>query len=101
MAPGSCSSVSDVAPAGAGCEPCSATVCSNSVSSGDSTAVLVGVAAGDRGDGASDDAEGVRDRVTYLGVDERTHEMCNQYLVATQGLRLDCGMERCACQSHS
>ena len=47
------------------------------------------------------DAEGVRDRVTYLGVDERTHEMCNQYLVATQGLRLDCGMERCACQSHS
>ena len=31
--------------------------------------------------------------VTYLGVDERTHEMCNQYLMATAGMRLSCGEE--------
>lgn len=34
------------------------------------------------------------DRVTTLGADERTHEMCNQYLMATAGLRLSCGFDR-------
>ena len=32
--------------------------------------------------------------ITYLGVDERTHEMCNQYLMATSGLRLNCAADR-------
>ena len=35
-----------------------------------------------------------RDRVTFLGVDERTHEMCNQYLMATVGLTLNCNADR-------
>ena len=39
------------------------------------------------------DATGT-DRVTYLGADERTHEMCNQYLMATTDLRLNCNADR-------
>jgi len=33
------------------------------------------------------------DRVTYLGADERTHEMCNQYLMASAGTRLNCNAD--------
>ena len=39
------------------------------------------------------DATAITDHITYLGADERTHEMCNQYLMATDGLRLACGTE--------
>ena len=44
------------------------------------------------------DAEAVRDRVTYLGVDERTHEMCNQYLVAEPSLSTPCNASACRCR---
>mmetsp|Transcript_51165 Transcript_51165/g.141596 ORF Transcript_51165/g.141596 Transcript_51165/m.141596 type:complete len:476 (+) Transcript_51165:719-2146(+) len=30
---------------------------------------------------------------TFVGVDERTHEMCNQYLVSTVGIQLGCSRE--------
>jgi hypothetical protein len=40
------------------------------------------------------DSSDVRDRVTLLGVDERTHEMCNQYLMATRDLSLNCNADR-------
>ena len=40
------------------------------------------------------DASDVKDRVTFLGVDERTHEMCNQYLMATTGLQMNCNADR-------
>jgi len=36
------------------------------------------------------DTSEVRDRITYMGVDERTHEMCNQYFMATESMRLGC-----------
>jgi len=38
------------------------------------------------------DAKGV-DKTTFLGVDERTREMCNQYLMATTNLRISCSNE--------
>ena len=40
------------------------------------------------------DSMEVRDRVTTLGVDERTHEMCNQYLMATDKLEMNCNADR-------
>ncbi len=33
------------------------------------------------------------DKPTFVGVDERTHEMCNQYLMATTGFSLHCDDE--------
>ena len=33
-------------------------------------------------------------RVTFLGLDERTREMCNQYYVSTVGMRFECDAER-------
>uniref|UniRef100_A0A7S2IJC8 Copper type II ascorbate-dependent monooxygenase C-terminal domain-containing protein n=1 Tax=Haptolina brevifila TaxID=156173 RepID=A0A7S2IJC8_9EUKA len=36
------------------------------------------------------DATSVRDRTTYMGADERTHEMCNQYFMVTDGMDLAC-----------